>query len=114
MTNSKHSKVRALVIGLLLAVAVGAPVASVVGNAPRRTAALAPSEASAPAEYEMPGMTVTPSAVTVPAVEVVGRVPARAGRAKKDAGEQTVISCRRVALEQQGIGYASSVKMCEG
>jgi hypothetical protein len=71
-------------------------------------------EVAEPTAYEMPEMKVTPSVVTIPVVDVVGRAPIRTIRAKKDAEEEAVISCRRVALEQQGIGYDSSVKMCEG
>lgn len=49
---TKQSSVRLSVIGLLLSVAIGAPVASILGNAPGRTASLdqAPSEVVMPAD----------------------------------------------------------------
>lgn len=111
MTNSKHSKVRALVIGLLLSVAVGAPVASIVGNAPHRTASMdASPEVGQDAVYEMPEDVIR-AAVTIPTVDVVGRVPRKAGpaRAKKDDGEEKTWRCSTRSLDSD---YAASVRIC--
>lgn len=105
---TKQSAVRLSVIGLLLAIAVGAPVASIVGNAPHRTAALAPQIAE-PAAYEMPEMRVTPT-FTMPTVDVVAS-PSRTVRAKKDAGEERATGCKSRRLDSD---YSASVKICEG
>jgi len=109
MTNSIKS--RLLVIGLLLSVAVGAPVASILGNAPHRAAATASaSEVAEPTVYEMPMDTVRPT-LTLPVTDVVGRAPRKAvtARAKKDAGEEKVWRCETRRLDSD---YAASVRIC--
>ncbi len=112
---NKQSKIRALVIGLLLSVAVGAPVASIVGNAPGATAS-----------YAAPAATETLRTEAVPTVDLAGLPyelqemtivgsPRRAAKpAKKADAAPSERSCRRVELEQQGIGLSSYVTVCEG
>lgn len=80
---TKQSKVKLSVISLLLAVAVGAPVASIVANAPshRSTAALEPTT-----EIEMPADVLT-SAVTIETVDIeASPSPARHAAPKKARG----------------------------
>lgn len=105
---TKQSSIRLLVVGLLLSVAVGAPVASILGNAPHSTASLAP-QISGPAEYEMPEMRVTPT-FTMPTVDVVASPP-KTARAKKGAGEERATGCTVRRLDSD---YRASVKICEG
>jgi hypothetical protein len=108
MTNS--SKSRLLVIGLMLSVAIGAPVASIVANAPHRAAATADAtpDVGRAEEYVMPEDVVRGPA-TIGEVVVIGS-PAKKPASRPEARR----SCRRIALEQQGIGYESHVTMCEG
>lgn len=105
---TKQSSIRLLVVGLLLSVAVGAPVASIVANAPHRTASLSTAEVAAPATYEMPEMTVTP-AQTLPTITVVGSPARTAPAAKKAEGRAVRCTVRRLDSD-----YAASVKICEG
>ena len=112
---TKQAKVRGLVIGLLLAVGLGAPIASIVGNAPHRATARLDA---APATVTMPEMTIQGEYVPEVDVRDLPVIPA-AHRAAKPAakvtdGAPTAQTCRRVELEQQGIGYASYVTVCEG
>ncbi len=77
---TKQSSVRLSVIGLLLSVAIGAPVASILGNAPshRSTASLD----QAPSEVVMPADAVF-SVPTLPETLVVASPSRRAPAAKK-------------------------------
>lgn len=98
---TKQSSVRLSVIGLLLAVAVGAPVASILGNAPRSTASLD----QAPSEVVMPAETVH-SVPTLSETVIVASPSRRAPAAKKAHG---AFRCQVRGLESVSDGQ---VRVC--
>lgn len=100
---TKQSSVKLSVISAMLLLAVGLPVASIVGNAPshRSTAALetAPQQDDA---MVMPQETIR-STATLPEMTIVGRAP-HARPAAKARGE---VRCERRQLESVSDGMVT-------
>lgn len=99
---TKQSKVKLSVISAMLLLAVGLPVASVVGNAPSHRATASAEQAPQQDEIVMPQDVVRGTA-TLPEMTIVGR-PARAKPAAKARGEWR---CERRALESVSDGMVT-------
>jgi hypothetical protein len=115
--------IRSAVVALLILCAVGAPLASAVGNGamskPARFPAAPVAQQQAAATIEMPEMTI-PAVQTIPEVQVVGRVQHHAA-ARKTAtvAAPSFTHCVARDLEQGGTfrqdltsGLSGSVIVC--
>lgn len=96
---NKASKIKYLVIGSLLALAVGAPLASAVANRPAPVAIAAPV-----GEVTFGEVTVVPAVVTVPEVVVTGSLRKAATQARK-AGSRKATPVRVVSHELRQGGH---------
>ncbi len=105
MTN-KASKIRALVVSMLVAVAVGAPALSIFLNAPKAQAAVAAEE---PKIHVSKPYVVTAVAVT----RVSDAKPAVSKKPVKKAFAAKPKSCRLRTLEAGGSPDAPFVLFCE-
>lgn len=109
---TKQAKVRGTVVGLLLAVALGAPIASIVANAPHRaTAQLGATETLRPTLYAVGTGDAVTETTTLPEVTIAASAPRRTKAAKAERA-QADQACKVIHLEQQGIGYDSTVMAC--
>lgn len=109
---TKQAGIRFAVVSGMLALAVGAPVASIVANAPpARAAALGDAEGR-PVAVRADGLPVEPVVLPEETIVADAQVPALS-RASAPRRPRGWTRCYRHVLEQGGSPDAPTVRVCE-